>query len=171
MTNRLFARAIRVILVIVAAYALWTVVIPWLRSHGQFDQVSIPTKYDARPSTEGSENGSGSVEDCLSAARSANDRVTERLRGLRDPRTAAQVWESMSQDLHDEVETAQDSCSCSGAACQKATEAMASLDDLIGQFDSTFDGRAESLPDVEAGEREVQQLLAQARRLASGGQN
>lgn len=171
MTHQLFARTIRVILVLVVAYALWTVVIPWMRSHGSFDQVTLPTSLD-RNSPEPEAGGQGaSVEACLAAADSANDQVTYRLRDLRDPASAAKRWESMSQPLHDEVQTASDACTCAAPACQRASDAMAALDDLIGQFDSTFDGRAESLPDVGMGEREVQRLLQEARTLAAGNAN
>lgn len=171
MTHQLFARTIRVILVLVVAYALWTVVVPWMRSHGSFDQVALPKALDRNPPQPDTGEQGSSVEACLSAARSANDRVTYRLRDLRDPAAAAKRWESMSQPLHDEVQTASDACSCAAPACQRASDAMAALDDLIGQFDSSFDGRAESLPDVGMGEREVQRLLQEARKLAAGNGN
>jgi len=72
----------------------------------------------------------------------------------------------MSERLHEEAESATDSCSCAAPACLRAAKGMAVLSDLIGQFDSTFDGRAESLPDAGEAEAEVQRLLGEARELA-----
>lgn len=112
--------------------------------------------------------GGGDEEEmrCLRLAEQADETFSTVMRQFSRPPVDQQEWTGAFLTVSGDVGSAESACSCAGAACAPASEAMAELRELSLSFDGIVRGSARGMGNPASRQARVQELLGRARRLA-----
>lgn len=114
---------VKLIIVIVVIYVVWTTVRPWARE--QLASVS------ADPS---SESGPGSA--CVSAAASATEAWGSGLGRFVNPPIDREAWSTFRAGVEGQIGSARSACGCADDSCAAARDALSDLSSLVRDLDS-----------------------------------
>ena len=117
----------------------------------------------------GGESGDGGGEAparCVHQAERANDTFGDNVGRVFTPGGDPDAWDAFVERVRSETDDARSLCRCREPACEKATEAMDHLGELLDQYDERFrsGGGMSSNPAQEL--LRMHRLLTEARQLA-----
>ena len=114
-----------------------------------------------------SEEGQAS-EACIYAVENANDSFADELRQHSPPPIDQDAWSATMSSIEELIAEAEDSCYCSTASCDKASEALDEVRSLVYDFDSLASGSASGWSNPGTRQETIQRLLGDARNLVGG---
>lgn len=147
-------RLVTLVVVVIVLYVGYTKALPWIRQ--QMGQSS-------------SAGGDTAAARCVHQADLASDTFGDNFVKRFRPDADADFWDGFVGDVRKEIAAARSLCSCSGAACRKAKEAMNALDDLVADYDERFHSDLGMRPNPAGELSRVHDLLNEARALARQG--
>lgn len=101
---------------------------------------------------------------CVALAMDANSELGAAIRRFSTPsRFDEQEWDDTAFDIISMADRAQMECGCSGEACEKATEAMIELQQLVDSLDSMFRGEDTAWDNPGRRQEKINTLLREAR--------
>ena len=111
-----------------------------------------------------SEEGQAS-EACIYAVEYANDSFADELRRHSPPPIDQDAWSATMSSIDALIVQAEDSCYCSTASCDKASEALDEVRTLVYDFDSLASGSATGWSNPGTRQETIQRLLRNAESL------
>lgn len=105
---------------------------------------------------------------CLRTADGASESFGREMRNFAKPPFDLDEWDRFLEDWKGQLYEAESACSCPRSSCQRASEALAALSDLVEDFDNSLRGGPPASRVADRMDR-VNRLLKRARDLDRQG--
>lgn len=119
---------IRLAVLAVVAYLVFTRLVPWLKESGEFGA----HRAGAASASAGSDS------ECVASAMRAPELFSSEIRGFARPPIDEAAWDQAWDRISRRIDDADSACDCSFSSCGKAREALGELRSLAGDYDYAF---------------------------------
>jgi len=133
-----------------------TEVIPWIRNRVEgISQQKIVGRPD--PLLD------GEASTCVHLAVQASLRVGDEIHGAKPPPGDSSGWTAVSDEISNQINEAEDACTCSEAGCSSARQAMGELSSLVSDINLMIGGQAAGAVSLANRQERIDVLLNRAR--------
>ena len=148
-------RLVKLIIVAVVLFLLWTKGVPWLKSKVE--------------GTSGPPSSKSTKASCADRAQTAFNRWADGLGSFVSPPYDTAAWSSFRSEVEGAISRAESECGCARDSCSAARDAMGNLRRLLSDVDSAINAGTPPPMDVPQNQERVENGINEASSLEQQG--